>query len=36
LFTNHGPIQFLDDKDNTLAILDWEQVQVMAQGPVVD
>jgi anti-sigma factor ChrR (cupin superfamily) len=35
LFTNHGPIQFLDDKDNTVAILDWQQVQVMAQGPVV-
>jgi anti-sigma factor ChrR (cupin superfamily) len=36
LFTNQGPIQFLDDKDNTVAILDWQQVQVLAQGPVVE
>ena len=36
MFTNHGPIQFLDAEDNTTAILDWQQVQVMAQGPIVD
>jgi hypothetical protein len=36
LFTNHGAIQFLDDKDNTLAILDVQQVAAMAQGPVVE
>ncbi len=24
LFTNHGPVQFIDDDDNTLAILDWQ------------
>lgn len=36
LFTNHGPIQFLDDKDNTVAILDCQQVRLLAQGPVVD
>jgi anti-sigma factor ChrR (cupin superfamily) len=36
LFTNHGPIQFLDEHDNTVAILDCQQVQLMAEGPVVD
>jgi len=35
LFTNHGPIQFLDEHDSTVAILDWRQVQLMATGPVV-
>jgi len=35
LFTNHGPIQFLDDNDNTVAILDWQEVQRLASGPVV-
>ena len=24
LFTNHGAIQFTDDHDNTVAILDWQ------------
>jgi hypothetical protein len=23
-FTNHGPVQFIDDDDNTMAILDWQ------------
>ena len=36
MFTNHGPIQFLDDNDNTTAILDVQQIEVMSQGPVVD
>ena len=35
LFTNHGPIQFLDDKDNTVGILDWQEVQRLAEGPAV-
>jgi len=36
VFTNNGPIQFLDDKGNTTGILDVQQVELMAQGGVVD
>jgi anti-sigma factor ChrR (cupin superfamily) len=35
LFTNHGPIQFLDDKDSTVGILDWQEVQRLAAGPLL-
>jgi len=33
LFTNHGPIKFIDDDDNTLFVLDWRGVRALeAQG----
>lgn len=35
LFTNDGPIQFLDAHDNTLSVLDWQTVQQLASGPIV-
>ncbi|TXL70740.1 acetylacetone-cleaving protein [Vineibacter terrae] len=28
-FTNHGPIRFIDDNDNTLMVLDWQGVLKM-------
>ena len=30
VFTNHGAVQFLDDKDNTVFVLDWQAIQQMA------
>ena len=35
LFSNDGPIQFLDAQDNTVAVLDWQGVQQLANGPIV-
>jgi acetylacetone-cleaving enzyme len=33
LFTNLGPIKFIDDDDNTLFVLDWRGVRALeAQG----
>jgi hypothetical protein len=31
LFTNHGPIQFIDENDNTVLLLDSAAVQKLAQ-----
>jgi len=32
-FTNHGPIKFIDDHDNILAVIDWRTVRALeAQG----
>ena len=30
LFTNHGAVQFLDEADQTVFVLDWEEIQRMA------
>jgi len=30
IFTNHGAVQFLDDEDKTVFVLDWEAIQAMA------
>jgi hypothetical protein len=29
-FTNYGPLQFMDDEDNTVAVLDWQGIQAIA------
>lgn len=31
LFTNHGPIKFIDDDDNTLLVLDWIAIRGLEQ-----
>ena len=30
LFTNHGAVQFLDENDKTVFVLDWEAIQAMS------
>jgi hypothetical protein len=29
-FTNYGALQFLDDDDNTVAVLDWQGILAIA------
>jgi len=29
IFTNHGAVQFLDEEDKTVFVLDWEAIQAM-------
>jgi anti-sigma factor ChrR (cupin superfamily) len=31
LFTNHGAVQFVDEKGNTTSVLDWEVIQSLAR-----
>jgi anti-sigma factor ChrR (cupin superfamily) len=30
IFTNHGAVQFLDEHDKTVSVLDWEVIQAIA------
>lgn len=30
-FTNHGPVKFIDDDDNTLAVIDWRTIRALEE-----